>query len=108
MSETKTVVAAPVEFNPETTYTMDEAKAFIKQNKGQPLGGLRFYAQNKAGEKTLAIVLPALSSRGKVQATLECLAGGPSHIREISDWHQSLRSPESRKVKAPVAETVAA
>ena len=104
-NETKAVT--PVEFNPETIYSMKEAKDLLDANKGQPLPGLQFYAENKAGEKTLAVVLPTLSSRGKVIASLKCLAGGPDHIRERSDWHQALRSPESRKTPKAV-ETVAA
>src|SRR3990167_4951555 len=92
-----------VEFNPEQIYTLAEAKALLKQNKG-PLGGLRFYATN-GREQTLAVCLPEVSSQGKIQATLKCLAGGPDHVREVSDWHQSLRSPEAKKAsKAQVTD----
>jgi hypothetical protein len=89
-----------VEFNLDRIYSLAEAKDMLKKNKG-PIPGLKFYAENSRGEKTLGVVLPDLSNRGKIQATLKCLDGGPDHVREISDWHQSLRSPKSKKsVKA--------
>ena len=105
-NETKQV---EVDFN--NVYTMDEAKKLLKANKG-PIGGLQFYATNGT-DQTLATVLPDLSPRGKVQAILKCLAGGPDHIREQSDWHQALRSPEMAKkskkaVASPSAEAVPA
>lgn len=89
-----------VTFDAEKVYTLTEARELLDANKGEPLGGLQFYAENKAGEKTLAVVLPGLSNRLKVRASLKCIAGGPDHIRERSDWHQSLRSPEMSKKTA--------
>lgn len=91
-----------IEFDQNKIYTMEEAKEFIKKAKG-PLGGLQFMARNSKGEQVLAVVHAELSKRGKVCATLKDLDGGPDHVREQSDWHQSLRAPKKSKNGAPEA-----
>lgn len=87
----------------ETVYTMAEAKALLKKAKA-PIGGLKFFAQETkggvlTGVKVLAEVLPELSPRGKIQAVLEDADGGPTHIREQSDWHQCMRAPKVKGAK---------
>lgn len=67
-------------------YTMEEAKKF-------KVPGMKF----KAPTGSIGTVLEETSSRGKLQASLTCTAGGPDHIREVSDWHQCGVSPEMKK-----------
>ncbi len=108
--------------------SLTEVKAAIKANLGSPqlnqnaataLAGTRFYAENLKKEFVLATILPNLSSKGKVQAELACShtdeesgdACTNTHIREQSDWHQSLRCrdhAEAKKAKMTQAEKDAA
>lgn len=63
------------------------------QNAATALAGTKFLAENAKGECVLATILPTLSAKGKVQAELACSTEdcGELHVREQSDWHQSLR-----------------
>lgn len=92
MAENATAVTK-VQFDSNKVYPLAEAKALLKQNKNQPLPGLQFQA-GRAEEPTTGVVLADLNKFGKVQATLKCAAGGPDHVRAMSDWHQCSRSPE--------------
>lgn len=48
---------------------------------------------------SIGTILAELSPRGKLQASMTCVEGGPDHIRERSDWHQCYLSPEKAKNK---------
>ncbi len=61
----------------------------------QPVAGMKFV--NEKG--SVGTILPDLSLRGKLQASMTCVEGGPDHIRERSDWHQCYLSPEKAKNK---------
>lgn len=61
----------------------------------EPVAGLQFV--NEKG--SIGTILEALSARGKLQASMTCVEGGPDHIRERSDWHQCYLSPEKAKSK---------
>ena len=82
--------------------SLSAAKALVKANLGTPqnnqnaataLAGTRFLAENAKGECVLGTILGTLSAKGKVQAELACSTEdcGELHVREQSDWHQSLR-----------------
>lgn len=77
--------------------TVEEAKVLVDANikAGKPVAGIQF--QNARG--SVGTILPDLSVRGKLQATMTCTAGGPDHVRERSDWHQCYLSPEKAKSK---------
>ena len=94
----------------EITMSLAEVKSAIKANLGTPqsnqnaataLAGQRFLAENAKGECVLGVVLGQLSAKGKVQATLACshvekvdgedVECTETHVREQSDWHQSLK-----------------
>ena len=61
----------------------------------QPVAGMKFI--NEKG--SVGTILPELSLRQKLQASMTCVEGGPDHIRERSDWHQCYLSPEKAKNK---------
>ncbi len=79
-----------------------EMKAEIRKSMGSPvsnanaakaLAGTRFWAENSRGERVIGTILESLSPKGKVQAELGCVVKDCKevHIREQSDWHQSVR-----------------
>lgn len=81
--------------------TMQQMKRMIYENLGSPannqnaasaLAGTRFKAESKDGRFVVGTLLPTLSSKGKIQAELACSEPGcgESHVREQSDWHQSM------------------
>lgn len=88
MSDTTTTIKAVPQFTPDTEglYSMEAAKKL-------GTAGLRF----KAPTGAIGTVLPNKSAKGKLLAELTCTAGGPNHIREVSDWHQCGVSPEMKK-----------
>ncbi len=82
--------------------SLTDVKAAIKaalgtpqnnQNAATALAGQTFLAENAKGEVVLGTILGELSIKGKVQAELSCSVEDceEMHIREQSDWHQSLR-----------------
>lgn len=86
----------------EKIKSLNEMKAALRANMGTPqtnanaakaLAGARFWAENGKGEKVIGVILEELSPKGKVQARLGCIAKdcNETHIREQSDWHQSVR-----------------
>ncbi len=94
----------------EKTMSLAEVKSALKANLGTPqsnqnaataLAGQRFLAENAKGECVLGTVLGTLSIKGKVQAELACshiekvdgeeVECTEMHVREQSDWHQSLK-----------------
>lgn len=81
----------------ESVKTLGEMKSVIDAaiKAGQSVAGMQFV--NEKG--SVGTILPGLSSRGKLQASMTCVEGGPDHIRERSDWHQCYLSPEKAKNK---------
>jgi len=81
----------------ETVKTLNEMKPVIDAalKAGQPVAGMQFL--NDKG--SVGTILPGLSARGKLQASMTCVEGGPDHIRERSDWHQCYLSPDKAKNK---------
>lgn len=81
----------------ETVKTLNEMKPVIDAalKAGQPVAGMQFV--NDKG--SVGTILPGLSARGKLQASMTCVEGGPDHTRERSDWHQCYLSPEKAKNK---------
>jgi len=86
----------------EAVMSLAEIKAAIKANLGSPqlnqnaataLAGQRFLAEGPKEAFVTAVILPELSPKGKVQARLACSVEGctEEHVREQSDWHQSMR-----------------
>lgn len=84
------------------TMSLTEVKAAIKANLGTPqsnenaakaLEGQQFLAENAKGEVVLGVILGTLSPKGKLRAELACSTEDctETHIREQSDWHQSLK-----------------
>jgi len=78
----------------EVVYTMAQAKAHCKNG---PVAGLKFYVSPddnrfiKSDKLLEGTVLALESNREKVQAELTCANPecDATHIREVSDWHQS-------------------
>ncbi len=104
----------------DSPVTLTVIKANLRANLGTPqsnansalaVAGQTFLAETAKGEQVLAVVLPNLSPKGKVQAELACCVEGccETHVREQSDWHQSLRcrTHAGAKVKLTEAEKVA-
>ncbi len=81
------------------------------QNAATTCAGTVFLAGNGKVE-VLATILPSLSQKGKVQAELACAVEGctKTHIREQSDWHQSVNCRDhalSTKAKLTTEEKAA-
>ena len=72
-----------------------KAEVDAKLKAGESVAGMQFV--NSKG--SVGTILPTLSLRGKLQASMTCIEGGPDHIRERSDWHQCYLSPEKAKNK---------
>ena len=72
--------------------TMIEAKALGLKAAGQEFECVFTFGE-RAGQATgcVGTILPELSARGKLQAVLTCATPGCNltHVREVSDWHQS-------------------
>ncbi len=104
--------------NDKTPMSLTDMKNAIKANLGTPrsnanaaktLAGTQFYAENAKKEFVLATLLADLSPKGKLTASLACAVDGCNtiHVREMSDWHQSLKCPvhaEASKAKLTDAE----
>ncbi len=86
----------------KTPISLIDMKNAIKANLGTPqsnanaaktLAGTQFFAENIKGEFVIATLLPDLSPKGKLTASLKCAVDGCDsvHVREMSDWHQSLK-----------------
>lgn len=71
--------------------TMAEAKKSGIKAAGEEFECVKsdFYGGGPTG--SIGTILPELSARGKLQASLTCSVEGctETHIREVSDWHQS-------------------
>lgn len=76
---------------------------FVSMAEAKKLGtaGLKFRSPTGA----VGTVLADRSPKGKLRAELTCTAGGPNHIREVSDWHQCGVSPEMKKGKKKAKKT---
>ncbi len=72
-----------------------KAEVDAKLKTKESVAGMQFI--NSKG--SVGTILEALSGRGKLQASMTCVEGGPDHIRERSDWHQCYLSPEKAKNK---------
>lgn len=87
--------------------TMNEAKKAGIKAAGQEFECVKsdFYGGGPTG--AIGTVLPEFSSRGKLQATLTCSHPGctETHIREVSDWHQSSKCATHTKVKSKSGKT---
>lgn len=77
--------------------SLNEVKVEVdaKLKAKESVAGMQFV--NAKG--SVGTILPELSGRGKLQASMTCIEGGPDHIRERSDWHQCYLSPEKAKSK---------
>lgn len=82
---------------------MNEIKESIKKNGVSSVAGESFEGKNGV----TATVLAELSHRQKPQAEITCSVEGctNTHIREISDWHQSDKCREDAKSKSKGART---
>ncbi len=72
-----------------------KAEVDAKLKAKESVAGIQFV--NAKG--SIGTIMEALSARGKLQASMTCVEGGPDHIRERSDWHQCYLSPEKAKNK---------
>lgn len=82
--------------------TMSEAKKLGVKAAGEEFACEKsaYYGGGPTG--AIGVVLPELSSHGKVQATLSCTEPGctETHVREASDWHQSTKCDTHKKTKS--------
>ena len=85
-----------------TVMSLAEIKAAVKANLGTPpananaaktLEGQKFWAENAKGTRVLAVMLGTVSKHDKCMAEMKCSVEGcnETHVREMSDWHQSMR-----------------
>ena len=72
-----------------------KAAVDVRLKNKESVAGMQFV--NAKG--SVGTILAELSGRGKLQASMTCIEGGPDHIRERSDWHQCYLSPEKAKNK---------
>lgn len=82
--------------------TMAEAKKSGIKAAGEEFECVKsdFYGGGPTG--AIGTILPELSARGKLQASLTCATEGctETHIREVSDWHQSANCAIHTKAKS--------
>ena len=81
----------------------DDFKKLVdsKLKAGEPVEGMTFI--NKKG--SVGTILPGLSVKGKLLASMTCVLGGPNHVRERSDWFQCSVSPEKAKTTSKKVKT---
>jgi hypothetical protein len=83
--------------------SMQDAKDLARSDLSKAAGQeFECYGLDGQPNGVIGTILPELSSRLKIQATLTCLTEGctETHVREISDWHQSRNCLTHSKTKA--------
>lgn len=84
----------------EITSTQATCKAEGIKAAGQTFRQERSQKYGGGFTGNVGIVLAELSARGKVQAELTCLKCNGTHVREMSDWHQSVFCRECKPTTA--------